>query len=276
MARINVDQKALSDPRFAVLAQALDLGHADHALGKMIRVWNECQERETYTLSEKVIGAIFGRPDAAEMLVLAELGSRNYSGGGKQVPAGLIRICGTKDRTDWLRERRKEGRKGGRKGGRPRKPLGVDKNARQETPPAPAPAPASGKELRASPTAGAGSFRTYATETWERARGARPAWGRPEAIALQNVFRDKFHSEEAKAREAWDRFLADSEYATGGHDPKRFAANPSRWIGQPPKRRKIDGQEKAVCQDCGLDDQPVLPTGLCKGCEEARAKRAMA
>ena len=76
MARVNVEQKALSDPRYAVLGNLLGTSRHD-ALGRMIFVWNECQERERQTLSETVVAAIFERDDAADLLVLSELAVRD-------------------------------------------------------------------------------------------------------------------------------------------------------------------------------------------------------
>src|SRR5262245_30037125 len=139
MARVNVDQKALSDPRFGVLARLMGTGDRDTALGRMVRVWNECAERETQVLSHAVLEDIFGHPDAANWIVTAELGSLNYRGVSKRTKSNYIRIKGTAGRIEWLAKRRQEGRLGGRKGGRPPKtPRGLP----PETPPAPAPAPA--------------------------------------------------------------------------------------------------------------------------------------
>src|SRR5262245_46406676 len=151
MARVNVDQKALSDPRFAVLGQlmcelrttscARTSSTDKHALalGYMIRVWNECAERETQTLSRTVIAEIFqGYPNAADLLLTAELAATDYAT-RKPISATHVRIKGTAGRIEWLANRRREGKLGGRKGGRPPKtPRGLP----PETPPAPAPAPA--------------------------------------------------------------------------------------------------------------------------------------
>lgn len=137
MARISVEQKALTDPRYAVLGRLLGTSRRE-ALGYMIEVWNECQERETYYLSDTILDGIFGRETSGHLLGESELARRTETKGWY--------ICGTKGRVEWLKKRRQEGKKGGKLGGRPRKPLGkplgVDGKQQRETPPAPAPAPA--------------------------------------------------------------------------------------------------------------------------------------
>src|SRR5262245_45934728 len=124
MARVNVDQKALSDPRFGVLARLMGTGDRDTALGRMVRVWNECAERETQVLSHAVLEDIFGHPSAADWLLQAELASTTWRNSRKRVAGterNRIRIKGTAGRIEWLANRRREGRLGGRKGGRPPK-----------------------------------------------------------------------------------------------------------------------------------------------------------
>jgi hypothetical protein len=137
VARINVEQKALSDPRYSVLGTLLGTSRHE-ALGLMIVVWNECQERESYYLSGAILNGIFSRENAGHVLSKSELARDTETKG--------YYICGSKGRIEWLRKRRKEGRLGGKLGGRPKKPLGVrvgvDGKQRPETPPAPAPAPA--------------------------------------------------------------------------------------------------------------------------------------
>ena len=139
MARISVDQAALTDSRYEILAQIAGLADADHARGRMIRVWNECQERETYTLRAETLDSIFHVEASGELLIRSALARR--------VRPGLFYVCGSRGRIEWLKKRREEGRKGGFKGGRPKKPIGVSDGKtpggiRGETPPAPAPAPA--------------------------------------------------------------------------------------------------------------------------------------
>ncbi len=119
MARVNVEPIALSDSRFDLLAQLAGLADRDHALGKMVRVWNECQERESYVLPGQMLDAIFGKHLIGDVLT--------QSGLAKRTRGRLFYICGTRGRIEWLIKRREEGRKGGSLGGRPSKPLGVTK-----------------------------------------------------------------------------------------------------------------------------------------------------
>lgn len=145
MARVNVEQKVFTDPRFARLGRLVhaatcscSISNLDaHRLGigHMAAIWNECQERETKTLAADDIDIIFGIGNGSRCLTDAGLGS--------PVKGGRIRIKGTKDRIEWLANTRKEGRDAGPKGGRPPKPLGDNPGgSAQKTPPAPAPAPA--------------------------------------------------------------------------------------------------------------------------------------
>jgi len=133
VARINVEQTALTDPRFQILATLLGVTR-QHALGCMIEVWNECQERETFYLSGDLLDAIFSRADSGLLLARSELAREHKSHGWY--------IRGSRWRTGWLKKRREDGRKGGR----PKKTIGltvgIDVKQQADNPPAPAPAPA--------------------------------------------------------------------------------------------------------------------------------------
>jgi hypothetical protein len=143
MARITVEQTALTDLRYQTLGR---LFRKDRrwALGVMVSVWNQCQELETYHLSHDDLLDI--HPDLKRLgVALVEAGLARPEEDGK------LYICGTRNRIEWLKERRETGRSAniGRtnKGGRPRKPLEglMDKppgGLPDKPPPAPAPAPA--------------------------------------------------------------------------------------------------------------------------------------
>lgn len=124
MARVNVEQKAFTDGRFRTLGLSIGvrMNVAQAAgIGLMTLVWNQCQERESYTLTEQEIDGVCGIRGVAAKIVAASL--------GEQVQPGEIRICGTEQRIEWLGNSKKNGALGGPhgvKGGRPRKtPLGV-------------------------------------------------------------------------------------------------------------------------------------------------------
>lgn len=148
MARINVDQKALTDPRFDLLARFLKASRHD-ALGRMIRVWNECQERESFTLPAALVGVIMGHRNGAKWVAESDL--------AEFVDENTLRIKGTEGRTDWLAAKRAAARANGSRGGRPtnRPKTNVGSSPDSpgfpaETPPAPAPAPAPAKKKRPS------------------------------------------------------------------------------------------------------------------------------
>lgn len=125
MARVNIDECALSDPRFDVLASLMGVADADFARGRMIRIWMQCANRETYVLSEEIISAIFKTDGAGELLVRAQLAQKVQDG---------FRIRGTKGRTDYLKRKRATARQNGKLGGRKRKPTLVPDRLPQETP----------------------------------------------------------------------------------------------------------------------------------------------
>ena len=116
MARISVEQKALTDPRFSILGSRF-LNHrlkipaaVHHAvgLGLMVRVWNECQERGCHTLHAETLAnicCVMGLPDSpvANLLVEAELGEWDGTGGN-------VRIKGTAGRIEWLEKSKESNR----------------------------------------------------------------------------------------------------------------------------------------------------------------------
>src|SRR3990167_5411634 len=139
--RVNIEAQAFADARFGVLARLLGMSDADHAIGKMARVWLECTARERVTLSAVELEVLFGVANVADALV--------DSGLGERVSDTEIRIRGCAGRTDWLARKREAGRIHGKKGGRPVKGspfpktrVTLSETQKTETPPAPAPAPA--------------------------------------------------------------------------------------------------------------------------------------
>ncbi len=124
MARVSVEQKALTDPRFYRLG--VELGaQPEHAqavgLFMMVRVWNECTERGRYTLDGWLLQSILGKSDGALIIERADL--------VVALKNNRYRVRGTKGRIEYLEACRRIGRANGylgaehgKKGGRPKNP----------------------------------------------------------------------------------------------------------------------------------------------------------
>lgn len=87
-ASVRMEDFAFSDERFDLLAVEAGLADADHARGKVMRLWRTCTLRQSTTLPENIVSVVLP-PDA---LVAADLAER--------VPGGL-RIKGTAGRIEW-------------------------------------------------------------------------------------------------------------------------------------------------------------------------------
>lgn len=120
MPSVRIEDDAFGDLRFDVLAAEAGLADADHARGKMVRLWRQCTAENVHTLPEAVVISVLGERGVSALIV-ARLGEKTSHG---------IRIKGTKGRIEWLENLRKNGRKGGRpKVSNPktrRKPSGSD------------------------------------------------------------------------------------------------------------------------------------------------------
>jgi hypothetical protein len=145
MAAVRIEDDAFSDERYEDLAMFAGLADADHARGKMARIWRQCTIENTETIANHVVVRVLG-VSGVDALVQARLADR--------VDSERVRVRGTTGRIEWLNKLRSNGRHGN-KGGRPaRNPQGLGeenpqgledetlKGGRQQTPPAPAPAPA--------------------------------------------------------------------------------------------------------------------------------------
>jgi hypothetical protein len=103
-ASVRIESDAFEDLRYAVLARLCHLADADHAIGKMARLWRQCTAQQTYTLDPAIVASVLGE-NGPSALVSSGLGE----------PAGdEIRIKGTEGRIEWLGKLRKNARKGGR------------------------------------------------------------------------------------------------------------------------------------------------------------------
>jgi len=101
-ANVTVLAIAQTDPRIHLLGEVAGYNHHE-ALGRMVRLWGECTDRETHIVSEAVIKGCLGI-NGVEAILAADLGERAPNG---------IRVRGTAGRTDWLAQKRKAGSAGG-------------------------------------------------------------------------------------------------------------------------------------------------------------------
>jgi hypothetical protein len=103
-ASVRVEADAFVDERFVALARLAGLVDADHARGKMLRLWRQCTDQNVAILPLEIINSVLG-PNGADSLVKSFL--------GEHVDGG-IRIRGTSGRIEWLENLRKNGKKGGK------------------------------------------------------------------------------------------------------------------------------------------------------------------
>lgn len=135
-ASVRIEDEAFSDERYEDLAHAAGLADADHARGKMARLWRQCTIEQTETLMGSTVERLLGTR-GIEALEISRLGER--------VEGGRVRIKGTTGRIEWLGKLRDNG-KFGHLGGRPKTHMGTHEGSLDQTPPAPAPAPVKEEE----------------------------------------------------------------------------------------------------------------------------------
>lgn len=131
MSSVRIEDEAFSCERYEDLAALAGLADADHARGKMARLWRQCTIEQTRVLTPLTITRVLGSR-GVEALVGARLG---------EIVANGVRIRGTKGRIEWLKKLRSNG-KYGKRGGRPRnnpqglskKPMRVSESPLSETP----------------------------------------------------------------------------------------------------------------------------------------------
>jgi uncharacterized phage protein (TIGR02220 family) len=131
-ASVRIEDEAFADERYEDLALAAGLADADHARGKMARIWRQCTIENQHALPFETIRRILGER-GIDALRTARLGD--------VLEDGRVRIRGTRGRIEWLEKLRKNGRKGGRPKITKCKPSG----SAELNPPAPAPAPTRSK-----------------------------------------------------------------------------------------------------------------------------------
>lgn len=107
LAAIRVEEKALTDPRFAILGKLMGVSKFD-ARARVEILWSHCTEIKSYYLAPTVIDTLAEWDGFSELICHPDvhLGERNERG---------IRIKGTRGRIEWLTTLRKNSGKGGEK-----------------------------------------------------------------------------------------------------------------------------------------------------------------
>lgn len=146
-ASVRIEDEAFSDVRYDVLAKTCQLADADHARGKMAKLWRQCTAQRAYVLPVSLVESVLGG-QAVDGLCISGLG---------EAVAGGIRICGTKGRIEWLAKLKKNAAKGGKVKAAKRQDGGKQEAAKSVPPPfppspSPAPSPAQ-RSQRESPPA---------------------------------------------------------------------------------------------------------------------------
>jgi hypothetical protein len=136
-ASVRIEDEAFADERYEDLAHFAGLRDADHARGKMARLWRQCTIEGTETIENHLVIRLLGE-GGIDALVKSRL--------GEKISETHVRIRGTKGRIEWLGRLRENGNKGGRPKGYDNKPKGYGggkpSGSPNRNPPAPAPAPA--------------------------------------------------------------------------------------------------------------------------------------
>lgn len=118
MARVNIEDQAWTDPRFAMLAQELGIDK-ESALCRFMRLVKVCTEMERHEMPAAAIRHAMGHDRAVEALVASDLAAH--------VTAAIYYVKGTKDRIEWLGERRAAGKRGGKKSGEARRKASLER-----------------------------------------------------------------------------------------------------------------------------------------------------
>lgn len=143
-ANVTIEHIAFGDIKFELLADQLGLADADHARGKIGRLWLECTETQAYTVSLDVVCKVLG-PVGVDALLVAELGElvpahlrTPFARGALREPVSsrgvdpVMRMRGTEHRIEWFGRNRVSSAAGGRAlQAKLRAERGVDKAVRK-------------------------------------------------------------------------------------------------------------------------------------------------
>jgi uncharacterized phage protein (TIGR02220 family) len=102
-AAVRLEPNVWTDARFTLLAQQVGIDR-DAAVAKVARLWSECTSQQSYHLTAKIIDAVSGLQNFHVALIESDLGRDEK---------GVIYVCGTRGRIEWLKKLRKSSKKGG-------------------------------------------------------------------------------------------------------------------------------------------------------------------
>ena len=105
-ANVTVLHTAFSDWRYDYLAEIAGLSDADHARGRMLRIWSLCTEKGTDTPPIAAIATVLG-PRGDELLVRSELGER--------LADGRVRVRGCDGQIEWYGDLKRARSEAGKK-----------------------------------------------------------------------------------------------------------------------------------------------------------------
>lgn len=272
MARVPVEQSALTDPRYAVLAKLAGWANRHEALGRMCLVWNACQEGETYHLSAPALDALLECKEAGELLRQSQLAQR--------IGAGRYYIKGTKGRIEWLAKKRAAARENGKQGGRPPKPITNQHRFPPETPLSLSLSPAPVEEENPlTPLAGG----TAPSGRAVRVKTCSPE-ARTEADAYSRV--SGWPSTERVARHA-HKLLAQglgprleqarkaAEYAwTTNQTDRQYRTRPHNWFGREQRWKEWEGKpvEPVSTRPAPFVNRMLTPEEKAQALAELRAR----
>lgn len=204
-ASVRIEDEAFSDERYEDLAQFAGLTDADHARGKMARIWRQCTIEGTHTIANHLVIRVLGT-NGIDALVRSRL--------GEKISETHVRVRGTEGRIEWLKRLRENGNKGGRPKGSSTKPSGSvggkPSGSKSNNPPAPAPVTA--------PTSSDPSLRDALVRfdaLFHASSGSKPTWGDRQCGQLKQLVTKHGSAEVIRRTEvlfsAPPRFLAGSQ-----------------------------------------------------------------
>lgn len=117
MAHLSVDEFAFDDVRFELLAERLGFADGDHALAKCQRVWRQCQQRGTHSLTPVEIALAMRQPSSRAGEIAGALLAVGLAENAVNGASDHLYLRGTEGRIEWLEASRASQRERSRLGG---------------------------------------------------------------------------------------------------------------------------------------------------------------